>query len=299
MKTKHSIKLIAVILTLVPAAFSYAAQLGDPAAPLTIEKWIKGAPIELEMDKNIYVVEFWATWCGPCLTSIPHLTELQKKYKDKGVIFVGISDEDAPTVTPFVKKMGKKMDYKVAIDDNRKTFKSYMTAYGQNGIPTAFIVNKQRKIAWLGHPMGGLDEALRQITEGTYDLQSASKGYAAKKLLPDYFALEIAGSLTKAKALGEKIMADGSTDAQLMNALAWDILTSPKLKSRDLDLAMKAAQAAYDASQGNNAGILDTYALAFYKTGDVKKAVQYQRKAVGLMNDPQLSETLKKYEDEL
>ena len=119
-----------------------AAELGQPAAPLKIKEWIKGKPVDLASAKGnqVLVVEFWATWCGPCRTSIPHLTELQKKFKDVG--FIGVSDEDAPTVKKFVNKMGDQMDYTVAIDDDRQTSKGYMEAFDQNGIPHAFIVDR-------------------------------------------------------------------------------------------------------------------------------------------------------------
>src|SRR5436189_5204296 len=90
-----------------------AARLGDPAAALTIKDWVKGKAVDVKDGKNIYVVEFWATWCGPCKVSIPHLTEMQAKFKDKGVVFVGISDEPLATVKPFVEKMAEKMDYTV------------------------------------------------------------------------------------------------------------------------------------------------------------------------------------------
>ena len=85
--------LLGAALILGVAMSSTAAKLGDPAAPLSIKEWVKGKPVDVKDGKNIYVVEFWATWCGPCRTSIPHLTELQKKFKDKGVVFVGVSDE--------------------------------------------------------------------------------------------------------------------------------------------------------------------------------------------------------------
>ena len=58
---------------------SAKASLGDPAAPLTIKDWVKGKPANVRDGKAVYVVEFWATWCGPCRVSIPHLTELQKR----------------------------------------------------------------------------------------------------------------------------------------------------------------------------------------------------------------------------
>src|SRR5512137_372166 len=91
-----------------------AAKLGDAAASLIIKEWVKGKAANVKDGKNIHVVEFWATWCGPCKVSIPHLTEMQKKFKDRGVIFVGISDEPASKVKPFVQNMGEKMDYVVA-----------------------------------------------------------------------------------------------------------------------------------------------------------------------------------------
>ena len=140
-----------------------AAELGDPAAALSIKEWVKGKAVDVKDGKNIYVVEFWATWCPPCRASIPHLSQLQKDYKDKGVVVVGVSDEKPDTVKPFVKKMAEKMDYTVAIDDSRKTYKGYMTAYKQNGIPTAFIVGKDGKVAWHGHPMDGLDKAIEKV----------------------------------------------------------------------------------------------------------------------------------------
>jgi thiol-disulfide isomerase/thioredoxin len=53
-------------------------KIGDPAARLKGLQWVKGGPVKLQKG-NIYVVEFWATWCPPCRVSIPHLTKLQKK----------------------------------------------------------------------------------------------------------------------------------------------------------------------------------------------------------------------------
>ena len=82
----------------------FSADLGDEAKPLQISKWVKGKKVDLAKGKGkkVYVVEFWATWCPPCRTTIPHLTELQKKYKDKGVVFIGVSDEKASVVKKFV-----------------------------------------------------------------------------------------------------------------------------------------------------------------------------------------------------
>src|SRR5207253_4909684 len=126
-------------------------------------------------------VEFWATWCGPCRVSIPHLTDLQKKYKDVAFVGVSVWERDTKGVKPFVEEMGDKMDYRVALDDvpeggdgnDGAMAKTWMNAAGQNGIPAAFVVNGDGKIAWIGHPMA-MDKPLADIVGGKWDLAAAS-----------------------------------------------------------------------------------------------------------------------------
>lgn len=124
--------------------------------------YVKGAPVKFE-DGKVYVVEFWATWCPPCKDSIPHLTQVQKQFKDKGVTILGVSNESLDTVRTFVNQMGTNMDYTVAVDVMGKVDSGYMGAFGQDGIPTAFIVDSKGRVAWLGHPMAGLEDALEKV----------------------------------------------------------------------------------------------------------------------------------------
>lgn len=168
-----------------------AAALGDPAAALQIAEWVKGGPVALAdgKGKTVYVVEFWATWCPPCRTSIPHLTELQKKFKDKGVVFLGVSNEKPEVIRPFVDKMGDKMDYVVAADKDRKTSAAYMGAYGAKGIPHAFVVDKEGRVVWQGHPMAELEETIQAILDGKFDLNSARRRAEAQELLEKFYEL--------------------------------------------------------------------------------------------------------------
>src|SRR4051812_31324782 len=64
---------------------------GDPAPPLRVSKWLKGGPIPKLEKGKVYVMEFWATWCGPCVAGMPHVTKLQKKYADRGVVVIGMN----------------------------------------------------------------------------------------------------------------------------------------------------------------------------------------------------------------
>jgi thiol-disulfide isomerase/thioredoxin len=137
------------------------------AAPaLTVSKWVKGEPVIIAdgKGKDVYVVEFWATWCPPCRESIPHLTELQKKYKDANVVVVGITDEDIDPVKSFVATMGDKMNYHVAVDKDQKTYEAFNKVAAFDAIPTAFVIDKTGKVVWQGHPMAGLDDVLKRLT---------------------------------------------------------------------------------------------------------------------------------------
>lgn len=182
MKNFRLMGLLAAAITAVTAS-NLAAQtlsVGDPAPKLAVGSFVKGEPVSAFDPGKNYVVEFWATWCGPCRTSIPHLTDLQKKNADVTFIGVSVWEQDQAKVKPFVEEMGDKMAYKVAVDsvpENEKAnegamAKTWMTAAGQDGIPTAFIVNKEGKIAWIGHPMS-MDEPLEKIASGSWDLTAA------------------------------------------------------------------------------------------------------------------------------
>lgn len=174
---KHfSILAATAILALAGAASAQETlKVGSPAPGLDIKSWVKGEQTSLQAG-NVYVVEFWATWCGPCRASIPHLTELQKAYGDEGLTIIGVSTDDQKTVDKvpgFVRSQGDKMSYTVAIDREGATQRAWMAAANKQGIPCAFVVDRKGKIAWIGnpHPQAneGFDETLKQVMSGRFD----------------------------------------------------------------------------------------------------------------------------------
>ena len=72
--------------------------VGDPAPKLQTGKWIQGDPVTAFDSNHVYIVEFWATWCKPCRESIPHLNELYQKFKDQGLIAIGLQPQHVEAV---------------------------------------------------------------------------------------------------------------------------------------------------------------------------------------------------------
>ena len=183
-----STRIVGLALILVFAATLGASaetlSLGDALPPLTLSKMIKGKRQTSSRLIARYVVEFWATWCGPCKASIPHLTELEKKHRNVQFIGVSVLEQDQDKVEPFVKEQGDKMAYTVAMDDvpkgeegdKGKMYAAWMKAAGEQGIPCAFVV-KGGKIAWIGHPME-LDKPLEKILSGDWNLDAAASDAA-------------------------------------------------------------------------------------------------------------------------
>ena len=156
------------LLLLALALTAQALDIGDPAPSLMGTTWLKAGPVNPA--KGIAVIEFWATWCAPCLESIPHLTALAKRYEGK-IAFAGLSDEERDTVLPFVAAQGKDMEYPIGIVD-APTKQAWME--GRETIPVAFAIGYDGKVAWIGHPMA-LDPVLAALMAGTWDPAKAKR----------------------------------------------------------------------------------------------------------------------------
>jgi thiol-disulfide isomerase/thioredoxin len=146
-------------------------KVGDAAPPLKVTKYLTGSEVLAFTPGKVYVVEFWATWCGPCIQAMPHLAEIQTVFKDQGLVVIGVTTKDpnnsAEKVSEFVEKRGKKLGYTFAYCETDETYDSYMKAAGQDGIPCSFVVDKAGKVAYIGHPME-LDDVLPKVVAGTW-----------------------------------------------------------------------------------------------------------------------------------
>ncbi len=256
-----------------------AARLGDPGGALQIKDWVKGKAVDVKDGKSIYVGEVWATWCGPCKVSIPHLTEIQKKFKDKGVVIVGVTDEEVSKVEPFVTKMDGKMEYVVACDKDQKTSAAYMEAYGQGGIPTAFVVGKNGKVLWFGHPMDGLDKVIEDVVNGKYDVAAAIKKDEARVLMEDYQKFSTQGD-PQAKEVGKKWVESAGEDVDRLCEVAFMMVANPENKNRDFALAESALDKAEKVSGKNDHRVIGIRSVARFESGKQEEGLAMAKAAL-------------------
>lgn len=120
-------------------------KIGEAAPEISAKDWINlKTPLTLaDLRGKVVVVEFWATWCGPCVECIPHLNDLQQKYSGKHFQLLSFVAEGHRTTDSFLTK--RKVAYPVGLESNS------LDDYGVTGIPHAFVIGANGKVVWHGH----------------------------------------------------------------------------------------------------------------------------------------------------
>jgi thiol-disulfide isomerase/thioredoxin len=121
-------------------------KVGTAPPEVVAKDWLNAekAPTLAALKGKVVVVEFWATWCGPCVAGIPHLNKLHDEFGPKGLVLLSITDQSKAGIENFMKTTP--MRYTLG------TGSELASEYGVEGIPHAFIVGKDGKVAWHGNP---------------------------------------------------------------------------------------------------------------------------------------------------
>lgn len=125
-----------------------------PAPSFVVEKWITPKPA---MAGKFVLIDFWATWCGPCRQSIPHLNALQEKFKGQLVV-VGLSDESEADIRRMAQP---KMNYSVAFDTSARTMREVQV----KGIPHALLIDPKGVVRFEGMPHYLTEKGLQLLVD--------------------------------------------------------------------------------------------------------------------------------------
>jgi peroxiredoxin len=256
-------------------------RIGDPAPPIVVLEWLKGKPVNFKAGTNIIVLEFWAALSPASRAAIPKFNEIQKKFQDQAVVVVGIADDPPNNLKEFLQNEGGQIEYTVAADNHRETAKNFMIAFGQNSIPHAFVIGKDGKVLWHGHPSMGLDKALDDIVSGHYDLAGAIKRDSIRADLNAYQMLARHGD-AKAPEFGRKLLADRTNNVLQLCDLAYRIVTDVNNTNRDFALAGEALAQAEKVSSGNAPEVIFTQGLLLFEQGKKEEGIAKAKQAIGL-----------------
>ncbi|WP_018968624.1 TlpA disulfide reductase family protein [Rubritalea marina] len=179
--------------------------------------WLQGDPVAtFDEAGKVYMLELWATWCGPCVQIIPHVNELHQKYADKGLVIVGMNvwEDDINTPKKFLADQGDKMSYRVAFSggSNSDFASTWLKPAGVQGIPHALIM-KDGKIIFKGHP-GGINHAMiESMLDGSYDPKKAESELQAQQKAAEELRAEVMPLFQKEDWDGVLAIADSLEDS--------------------------------------------------------------------------------------
>lgn len=141
--------------------------VGQKCPPIGGLQFIQGDAFDPLEHGGPSIIEFWASWCGPCRVIFPHLSKIAQQRAEQGLRVVGISlDQEVSQLRAFVKSQGSNLIYAVAMDPTGQA-QQLMTRAGISGIPCAFVVDRDGVIRYHGHPADPkFEAAVKEVCSG-------------------------------------------------------------------------------------------------------------------------------------
>ncbi len=273
--------LSAIVLPLLCVGVLAAAQpaVGSPAPEFGGKQFYNlppamSSPVTLaSLRGRVVLIDFWATWCGPCVASIPHLIDLHQKYADQGLVIVGHTDGSSTNLEGFIKS--KNIPYLISVGAD------IGDAYGVSGIPAVFVIDPDGKIAWSGHPSGLQESVITNLLKNVRLSANPAPRFAKPATSDKVARIEATIAMGKVgsgvKAL-EKLTADKDADTASSAKASLEVIAAWKEKVDGELTKNKQAGDVYAAAE------LASDVAVSYAGHDQAKT--YQALAAELKKDP-------------
>jgi len=150
-------------------------RIGDPAPPLVISEWLQGEPLGELGGGRAVLVDFWASWCAPCVASFERTSRLADRHPGSLQVVMITSLDMENSLGAIRRTMGEEAQHLravVAVDDGYRTADAYRRASRESALPRSFLIDQQGRIAWIGHPAFA-EGPVEAVINGTWDLAAA------------------------------------------------------------------------------------------------------------------------------
>ncbi|QDU32001.1 Thiol-disulfide oxidoreductase ResA [Poriferisphaera corsica] len=243
MAIKRVIVMVCVVALMLGVGVKSEAAVKKGDKPTFTFTTLQRKKVSLEsLRGNIVIIDFWATWCPPCIEAIPHMKAVNKAAQGKKVVLMGVSlDSDRGKMARFVKQKG--MDWTHVFGGRSSREAAF---FGVNGIPSIYIIDPNGEVAWVGHPANmdaplrdvylkfqdqlegsASEEVVKEVDEETIKAAIAQMGEARKLLEKGDFAkiFEVLSQVDPQAGMDARVRKEAE---QILEKLQRDVLNNPE-----------------------------------------------------------------------
>jgi thiol-disulfide isomerase/thioredoxin len=260
-------------------------KINSKAPEIIITDWIENVPADKNLNSKNVVLEFWATWCGPCIAAVPHMNKIQKELKNEDVYFVSITDESVGKV----KKILKRIDFAsiVVSDQTKQTQVNFGDGIkGLETFPLTVIIDDKGIVKWIGEPKElsskmisnllslKLNTETNKINKLNKDLENLSFKALVNSDLSEYFNITRAEKNIKIKRL-DKAKNIIELKAHTLNEIYGELFSK---NENQLQIPFNLKDIKFDLIYKSEASLsyLDLLENKILNTLNLKKEVDYK-----------------------